>query len=300
MKAMQDLEIFVRTVESGSLSAAARAFDMTPAAASAALKRLELELQVPLFVRSTRSMRLTGEGEHFLGYCRAALDAMRDAQAGLSGRSDISGTLQITAPSDLGRNMLLGWLAEFGRQHPAIRYRLHLSDRMADFYRQPVDIAIRYGEPQDSALIALPLAPANRRLLIASPEYLSAHAAPASPRELGEHDCLCFMTGEDVHDRWKFRFGAERLTVRVRAAHVANDGDVVRRWALAGQGIAYKSGLDVSPDLAAGRLVQLCREWEGEAAPLYLTCADRRQLTPAVKLLREFLTARCAALALPV
>ncbi|MEN3113136.1 LysR family transcriptional regulator [Uliginosibacterium paludis] len=294
MKALQDLDIFLRTVESGSLSAAARALDITPAAASAALKRLEAELAAPLFVRSTRSMRLTGEGETFLAHCRIALDALREGQAALSGRSEIAGTLQITAPSDLGRNVLLEWLAEFAARHPAIRYRLHLGDRMADFYRQPVDIAIRYGEPQDSALIALPLAPENRRVLVASPAWLAAHSAPASPRELAGHDCLCFMTGEDVHDRWKFRQAAERLTVRVRAALVANDGDVVRRWALAGLGIAYKSRLDVLPDLAAGRLVALCEDWEGEATPLYLTCADRRQLTPAVKLLREFLLHKLA------
>lgn len=297
MKALQDLDIFVRAADAGSLSVAARALDLTPAAASAALKRLEAELQAPLFVRSTRSMRLTREGEHFLVHCRVALAALREGQAALSGRSDISGTLQISAPSDLGRNILLGWLAAFSRQHPAIRYRLHLSDRMADFYRQPVDIAIRYGEPQDSSLIALPLAPHNRRVLVASPEYLAAHAAPVSPQELGGHDCLCFMTGEDVHDRWRFCLAAARLTVRVRAVHVANDGDAVRRWALAGQGIAYKSKLDVAQDLSAGRLVALCPDWETEATPLYLACADRRQLTPAVRLLQEFLAGRCAELA---
>ncbi|MDQ7990786.1 MAG: LysR family transcriptional regulator [Candidatus Dactylopiibacterium sp.] len=296
MKALRDLEIFVRTVDSGSLSAAARALDLTPAAASAALKRLEAELGAPLFVRSTRSLRLTHEGERYLGYCRAGLDALRDGQAALSdARDDVRGTLQIAAPSDLGRNVLLPWLDTFARAHPAIRYRLHLSDRMADFYRQPVDIAIRYGEPGDSSLIALPLLPGNRRVLCATPAYLAARGTPASPRELDVHDCLCFMTGDDIHDRWRFRLGAERLTVRAPATRVSNDGDVVRRWALAGAGIAYKSRLDVTAELATGRLVQICPQWEGEATPLYLMCADRRQLTPAVNRLRDFLREQCAA-----
>jgi DNA-binding transcriptional LysR family regulator len=297
MKALLDLDIFVRTVESGSLSASARALDITPAAASASLKRLEAELQAPLFVRSTRSMRLTGEGERFLAYCRVALDALREGQAALSAeRQQIRGTLQIAAPSDLGRNVLLPWLDDFRARYPEIRYRLHLSDRMADLYRQPVDIAIRYGEPADSSLIALPLAPDTRRVLCASPDYLAQHGAPQTPRDLDSHDCLRFMTGEDVHDRWRFRRGAERITVRARGGHVSNDGDIVRRWALESEGIAYKSTLDVAGDLAAGRLQALCSDWEGEPTPLLLVCADRRLLTPAVGLLRDFIRERCTAL----
>jgi len=297
MKALLDLDIFVRTVESGSLSASARALDITPAAASASLKRLEAELQAPLFVRSTRSMRLTGEGERFLAYCRVALDALREGQAALSAeRQQIRGTLQIAAPSDLGRNVLLPWLDDFRARYPEIRYRLHLSDRMADLYRQPVDVAIRYGEPADSSLIALPLAPDTRRVLCASPGYLAQHGAPQTPRDLDAHDCLRFMTGEDVHDRWRFRRGAERITVRARGGHVSNDGDIVRRWALASEGIAYKSTLDVAGDLAAGRLQALCSDWEGEPTPLLLVCADRRLLTPAVGLLRDFIRERCTAL----
>lgn len=299
MKALQDFDIFVRTADSGSLSAAARSLDITPAAASAALKRLEAELQAPLFVRSTRSLRLTGEGERFLVHCRIALEALRDGQVALAERNAIRGVLQITAPSDLGRNVLIGLLAEFGRMHPGIRYRLHLSDRMADFYRQPVDIAIRYGEPQDSALVCLPLAPHNRRVPCASPDYLARHGEPATPHELAKHDCLCFMTGEDVHDRWDFQRGDEKLTLRVRTAHVANDGDVVRRWAIAGLGVACKSGLDVVQDIAAGRLVVLFPDWEAEPSPLHLACADRRQITPAVRLLRDFLRERCEQMLAP-
>lgn len=297
MRALQDLEIFVRTADAGSLSAAARTLDITPAAASAALKRLEAELQAPLFLRSTRSLRLTGEGEHFLVHCRIALEALRDGQAALAERNAVRGVLQIAAPSDLGRNMLIEWLSEFGRSHPGIRYRLHLSDRMADFYRQSVDIAIRYGEPQDSSLIVLPLAPHNRRLPCASPAYLARHGMPASPQDLAAHDCLCFMTGDDVHDRWSFQRGEETLTLRVRAAHVANDGDVVRRWAIAGLGVACKSELDVAQDIAAGRLVPLCPGWKAEPAPLHLACADRRQITPAIRLLRDFLRERCEQVA---
>jgi DNA-binding transcriptional LysR family regulator len=297
MKALQDLEIFVRTVDSGSLSATARSLDLTPAAASAALKRLEAELQAPLFVRSTRSLRLTREGEVFLAHCRPALAALRDAQLELaSGRQQVSGMLQLAAPSDFGRNLLLPWLEAFQQQHPAIRYRLHLSDRVTNVYSDLVDAAFRQGEPPDSSMLALPVHLSNRRVLCASPAYLQAHGTPATPQALAQHSCLCFMLGEEVYDRWKFWRDGEEVMVRAGGGNIANDGDVVRLWALAGRGIIYKSRLDVAVDLAAGRLVALCTDWQTEASPMYMVLPGRRQLTPGLRLLREFIGERCAAL----
>lgn len=297
MKALQDLEIFVRTVDSGSLSATARGLDLTPAAASAALKRLEAELQAPLFVRSTRSLRLTREGEVFLAHCRPALAALRDAQLELaSGRQQVSGMLQLAAPSDFGRNLLLPWLEEFQQQHPGIRYRLHLSDRVTNVYSDLVDAAFRQGEPPDSSMLALPVHLTNRRVLCASPTYLQAHGRPATPQALAQHSCLCFMLGEEVYDRWRFWRDGEELAVRAGGGNIANDGDVVRLWALAGRGIIYKSRLDVAADLAAGRLVALCTDWQTEASPMYMVLPGRRQLTPGLRLLREFIEQRCAEL----
>lgn len=298
MKALQDLDIFVRTAELGSLSAAARRLDLTPAAASAALKRLEATLQAPLFVRSTRSLRLTAEGEVFLLHCRQALALLADGrEAVASGRSVVRGVLQLSLPSDLSRNLLLPWLDDFQAAHPQIELRVQLSDRLADVYRQPVDLAVRYGTLPDSSLVALPLQPANRRVLCAAPAYLARAGTPASPEALVDHNCLCFMLGEGVHDRWRFfRDGRER-SVAVRGDRVSDDGDAVRRWALAGHGLAYKSWLDVQAELRRGALVAVCRDWQGEPAPLNLLCADRRQLSPAVQQLREFLVQRLAALA---
>ncbi len=297
MKALQDLEIFVRTADNGSLSATARSLDLTPAAASASLKRIESELGVKLFVRSTRSLRLTREGELFLAQCRPALAALRDAAQQLAtGQESFSGVLKLAAPSDFGRNVLLPWLDEFQTLHPRLQIRLQLSDRLANVYSEPVDAAFRYGEPPDSSLVALPVATAIRRVLCAAPAYLQRHGAPATPQELSQHDCVCFMFGDETHDRWSFSRDGENVTVRVRSANVANDGDAVRRWALAGRGIAYKAGLDVAHDLAAGTLQALCTEWTTEAAPLYLVLADRHQATPALRRLREFVEQRAAAL----
>ena len=171
------------------------------------------------------------------------------------------------APSDLGRNVLLPWLDAFQAEHPGIDIRLQLADRVANVYSEPVDAAFRYGKPQDSSLVALPLAADHRRVLCAAPAYLAAHGMPDTPHALAEHQGLCFMLGEDVHDRWRFWDAAgQEVVVRVRSRNVANDGDVVRRWAVLGRGIAYKSYFDAADDLAAGRLVPLCHQLMGQLA----------------------------------
>lgn len=300
MKALIELEFFVRAADSGSFSAAARSLDLSPAAASAAIKRLETELHTRLFVRSTRSLRLTPDGERFLQHCRLALQALADGEQALRGdAAALRGNLQLSLPSDLGRNRVLAWLDDFLAAHPALRLRVQLSDRLADVYRQPVDLALRYGAPADSALVALPLLPHNRRVLCAAPDYLQRHGRPQHPQDLKQHNCLRFLLSDELHARWRFHGAGGDCLVTVDGDRISDDGDAVRRWAVAGRGLAYKSWLDICADVAAGRLEVLLPDWRGEAAPLHLICADRRLLSPAVQALREFLAARCAQLPSP-
>lgn len=297
MNTLRDFELFLLVADYGSLSAAARRLDITPAAASVALKRLEGEVGVRLFLRSTRSLRLTDEGVIFLEHCRQAMQLLTDGrEAALTGSAALRGVLQLALPSDFGRNAMLPWLDEFQAQHPELTLRLLLSDHKTDIYRQPVDLAFRYGALPDSALVALPVAPTNRRILCASPAYLERHGAPIQPQELVNHNCLCFLLGDYVHDRWRFFRDGQELSVQVKGNRISDDGDAARRWAVAGQGIAYKSALDVADDLAAGRLIRLCPDYTGEPAPLHLLCADRRQISPLVKALREFMAERCSRL----
>ncbi|HCD13077.1 MAG TPA: LysR family transcriptional regulator [Shewanella sp.] len=290
MRALQDLKIFSETARQGNLSRVAQLLDLTPAATSAAIKRLEAQLNTVLFVRSTRSLRLTQEGEIFLQHCNEALNILDDGfQAIQRGQSLLKGKLQLSLPSDLGRNLLLPILDEFMERHPQVSIRVQISDRLTDIYRQPVDIAIRYGLPADSALIALPLCRQNDRVLCASPDYIARFGAPGSPEELAQHNCLCFMLADATHSRWHFQSTSGQITVQVKGDRVADDGELVRRWAVAGKGIAYKSRLDISEELKNGQLLQLCPEWRGEEAPLNMLCADRRQLSPLVIALREHL-----------
>ncbi|MFP6863030.1 LysR family transcriptional regulator [Pseudomonas sp.] len=297
MLRFDDLQLFVTTADLGNLSAAARRLDISPAVASAALKRLEQQLQARLFSRSTRSLRLTPEGELFLGHARLALQSLDDGRQQLAGsKVGISGPLQLSAPSDFGRNTLLPWLDEFQLAHPQVLLRLLLGDRVADLFREPVDIALRYGAPEDSSLVALPVAAANRRVLCAAPQYLQLHGAPQSVDELAEHNCLLYMLGGRLHDRWRFSDGKREQGISVKGDRVSDDADVVRRWAVSGAGLVYKSWLDVAGDVRAGRLQVLLPELRGEPTPLNLICTHRAQLSKPVLLLREFVQLRCTEL----
>jgi DNA-binding transcriptional LysR family regulator len=295
---LRDLELFVTTAAQGGLSAAARLLDISPAVASASLKRLETDLGTALFVRTTRSMRLTVAGERLLARCRPLLDGLREAEEELrANETTIEGQLQISMPSDLGRHVVLPWLNAFQALHPGVRLRLQLTDRLADIYREPVDIALRFGKPRDSGMVALPLLEDNHRVLCAAPAYLARRGVPASPRELAAHNCLCFMVDETVNDRWRFRKGDEEIEVAVRGDRVADDSEIVRRWALDGLGLCYRSRIDVQADLARGALRIVCADWEGNNQPLYMVLAGRRQVSPAVRMLREFLAEKMKALA---
>jgi DNA-binding transcriptional LysR family regulator len=284
-----DLQLFVRTAALGSFSRAARETGLLPGQAAAAVARLERELDLRLFVRTTRSLRLTAEGALYLPYAQQVLATLREGQARVQGEdAALHGTLQIAAPSDLGRNVLLPWLGAFRRAHPGLHLHLQLSDQVTDVFRDPVDIAFRLGRFDNASYVALPLLPGNRRVLVAAPDYLHASGAPDRLEALKDHACLLYQLGGRTHDRWSFEHEGRRSVVGVRGALQCDDADVVRRWAVAGEGIAYKSWLDVATDVRAGRLRVLLGGC-GESLPLNLVCPHRKQFSPAVRQLRAFL-----------
>jgi DNA-binding transcriptional LysR family regulator len=145
-------------------------------------------------------------------------------------------------------------------------------------------------------LVALPIAPQHRRMVCASPAYLAQHGTPQSPTELARHRAVLYLRNERAYDLWRFSRGSEVEEVRVSGDYLCDDGEVARRWALAGHGIVYKAQLDVQADLDAGRLLPLLTDWQGESAPFNLLCPHRAQVSERVKLLQAFLQQRCAAL----
>lgn len=293
MLRLEDLHLFIRTAALGSFSNAAREADLLPGQVAAAIKRLERELDIRLFARSTRSLRLTAEGELYLPYAQEALDRLKEGDERVRRQNpQLQGVLQVSVPSDLGRNLLLPWLSAFRRAHPALSLRLLASDQVADVFRDPVDIALRYGVFEDASYVALPLAPWNRRVLVGAPDYLQRHGRPQTPADLQRHSCLLYSLGGRVHDRWQF----DGQAVPVNGPLFSNDADIVRRWAVAGEGLVYKSWLDVRDDIQAGRLELLLGQYTSEATPLNLVCPHRRQYSPAVQQLHAALRERLDAL----
>ena len=311
---LNDLEVFVMAAQCGNFSDAARQMGIAPVVASAIIKRLEAGLGVRLFERSTRSVRLSDAGERYLPHARAALAALdlganalqQDAHE--DGR--LQGLLRLSMPSDLGRNLVLGWLETFiaaqngGAAEPAsagagrlpLQIELRVSDRLSNLLQQPVDFALRYGTPDDSGFVALPIAPDNRRALVASPAYLARYGEPQSLPALLQHNCLRFVVNDALHGRWQFEGDDGPQVIDVSGDRVADDGGVVRQWALAGLGVACKSRLDVAQDLASGALVELLPHLRGEPTPLYLLVVSKQRLNAGVRALAQALARQCQAL----
>ncbi|HBQ7324735.1 TPA: LysR family transcriptional regulator [Klebsiella pneumoniae] len=294
---LEDLTLFVRAAALGSFIDAAREAGQQPAQVSAAIKRLETILNIRLFARSTRSLRLTPEGETWLPYATQMLDTL---EAGLqkiqTPDDEVRGMLQIAVPSDLGRNLLLTLFRDFRQRHPALRLRLLFSDQLTDVFKDPVDVAFRYGNNDDASFISLPVAPENRRVLVASPEWIARHGEPQTLEELSQHNALIYILRGRPFDRWSLSLDGVVQQQKVSGTVMSDDAEVIRRLAIAGEGIAYKSMLDVSDDLRAGRLRRLLPRYQGDVVPLNLICPHRKQLSAAVRLLYEEVKSHCEGL----
>ncbi|EGU31069.1 transcriptional regulator, LysR family protein [Vibrio ichthyoenteri ATCC 700023] len=293
MKVLQDFSVFIETAKQGSITQAANVLNLTPAAVSATIKRLENQFNCVLFIRSTRSIRLTSEGQLMLEKCQQAVDAIESGVESVKrDPSQITGHLRLAMPSDLGRNILLPLLDEFIDMHPKLILSTELCDTVVDLYTRPLDASIRYGMPPDSSMVALPISPNNDRVACASPDYIAKHGKPTHPSELANHNCINFITLVKYHTKWRFSKQGEKCEVIATGNRFSNDGDVVRRWMVAGKGIGYKTRLDSQPDIDSGRLVHLFEDWQGDHIPLNLVVTDKRQLTPALLALKEFLQER--------
>jgi DNA-binding transcriptional LysR family regulator len=293
----EDLKVLIETARGGSLTAAARALGITPAAASATLKRLESQLGTRLFERSTRAMRLTSQGQILLDYAKRAFDLLAEGEAQMAAdHTELAGSIRLACSSDLARTTLLPWLSEFLATHPGLELTLSVADLPLDVVRDEVDVAIRYGKLADSGLVARKLAMA-RPILSASPAYLSRHPAPTIPEDLLKHNCLTFDRSGRRHQLWRFAMNGQWTEVRVNGDRSADDASLVREWALAGAGIVFKSGIDQRQDLASGALVRLLPEWETEPYPLHALLPSGRFIPRRVRALVDFLALKFEAIA---
>lgn len=284
---LEDLEVILKVAEFRSITAAAAHLDMRTTTASAALKRVESALGAELFIRTTRQLRLSSAGERFLPKCEQALLMLGQARQNLKDDLDVvEGELRITLSSDLGRNLAIPWLDEFMEAHPAVSLRAHLSDSTIDFYRDAVDIALRYGAPADTNLYGFKICNVPA-LLCASPAYLERHGMPRHPNDLTSHNGLFYQLYDITYDAWTFSDGKNDYRIKMRGNRASNDGDLVRRWCIAGHGVAVKSSLDIAADLLAGRVIHLMPKYVHPPTELWLIFPSRQSITPATRLLRD-------------
>ncbi|MNZ42598.1 HTH-type transcriptional regulator DmlR [compost metagenome] len=263
---------------------------ITPAAASLALKRLENRLGVRLFTRSTRTMKLTPEGLRYLESARHALKILADGKRSLT---HDDGMLELTVPSDLGRNLLLDVFAQLKRSRPRLFIKLALSDNEENLLTGKFDAALRFGKSLSLDLVELPVLKQHYFIVCAGPTYLSEHPLPSTPQHLSEHECIISTRSGRAENHWRFHKSGQIEVVQVQGHFCCDDGDAVRRWAIAGYGVAYLPLLSVIDDLLAGRLLALLPGWQGEQAPLNLVVSHRSQITESLRALHHSLTDQC-------
>ncbi|CAK2734013.1 LysR family transcriptional regulator [Vibrio crassostreae] len=292
-----DLNLFIRIVETGSITETANQLSLTPPAVSSALKRLEKQLDVQLLIRTTRQLRITPQGEQFLFHCRQALASLEQGRIAAHQTSGkVSGNLRLSVSSDLGRNTIIHWIEELLDEHPLLSIDLTVGDSISDFFLDQVDMVLRYGKPEDSSMVSFHIATMNR-ITCASPEYISKHGKPSHPSDLKAHNCLLHRRVGRLFNSWEYADHTGSYKVKVDSNRVSNDTDIVRRWAVSGKGIAYRSQIDIHSDLESGQLIQILSEFESPSVELNLICPSREQVSPAVIAFRELLRKKVAQIA---
>ncbi|MEZ8967488.1 MULTISPECIES: LysR family transcriptional regulator [Vibrio] len=286
---LEDFQVILKVAEFRSITAAATNLDMRTATASAAVKRVEASLGVELFVRTTRHLRLSSAGERYLPQCEEALKMLEKAKMNMREELGIiDGEIRIALSSDLGRNVVTPWLDEFLLDYPDVSLRSGISDSNIDFYRDSVDMALRYGSPTDASMYGFKICDVPR-LLCASPEYLAKYGTPSEPDDLLEHNALFYQLHDILQNEWLFNDGKEDIKVKLKGNRASNDGDLVRRWCVAGKGVAIKSCLDMADDLLTGKVVNVMADYKPTSTELWLICPSRQSITPTVRLLRDML-----------
>ncbi|MBE7421312.1 MAG: LysR family transcriptional regulator [Zoogloeaceae bacterium] len=285
MSRLKQIETFVSVANRGSLTAAATAEGVAPGVVSRRLDALEARLGVKLLLRTTRRVTLTFEGSAYLEDCQRILRELGDAEASVSlGGVKARGHLRISAPAGFGRRHVAPLIMQFLDAHPEVTVNLDLSDRLVDLVNEGVDCAIRVGELSDSSLVSIRLAE-NRRVVVASPDYLAHHGAPRTLAELPSHRCLSLGQQRG----WLFRDGEEIVSIKVSGQLECNDGAVLHEWALAGRGLAWRSMWEVGEDLQRGALVSLLDEFAAPPTGIYAVFPQRKYLPLRVRLLIDHL-----------
>jgi len=286
------LATFVRVVDAGSLSGAARSLPSSLTAVSRQVSALEQHFGTKLLHRTTRRLALTDDGRVLYERAKVILGELRQVEAALStGHHEPSGRLRIAAPALIGRLLLAPMLAEFLRRHPAVSIDLLLVDRSVDMIEEDIHLALRIGHLPDSDLIARKLGDIQM-IVCAAPSYLKRRGVPQTPADVSAHDCLGFseMPGSA---EWRFRQDAKsKWKIPISPRLWANSLDALVVAAKDGAGLVRVPSWQVRGEIAAGHLRRVLQDFEPPPAPLHLLSQSSRLTSPKTRAFTDYLTAQ--------
>ena len=287
-----EMEVFVRVVELGGFSAAARAFHMTPSAVSKLVGRLENRLGARLINRSTRQVQLTPEGAVFYERSLRLLADLEEAERGASAHGTPRGKLRVSASVPFGSHILLPLVPEFLALHPDISLDLMLTDEVIDILEQRADLAVRAGPLKSSSLVARKLGEC-RMLVIGSPSYLARHGTPRSIADLETHNRIGLNYARTI-EGWPMRDKGGVINIPIDGNTKVGHGDGLRQLAIGGVGLARLAEYQVTEDIAAGRLVEVLQEFtNGDTEELHAVFLGHGGYLPLrVRVFLDFLVER--------
>lgn len=284
-----EMSAFVRAVETGSFSAAARELRLTPSALSKLVTRLEDRLGSRLLQRTTRRLQMTPEGEAFFNRARPILTAMDEAEAEVtaSGKTP-RGLLRLQCGFAFGMHQLAPGIPHFLERYPEIELDVRINDQPPALVEDNIDLAIRIGALDESSMVARRICNLER-VICAAPTYLERYGTPRTPDDLQQHNCL-WVTSLPALRRWPFDTDDGVRVVHISGNMVANNAEMVLQLALAGVGITRLTDVMVGAALRRGDLVPVLGNWHHvEPVPLYATYPSGRHLAPKVRAMVDFL-----------
>lgn len=285
-----DFYFFARVAELNSISQAAKEADISVSVASQRIQRLEQQLMLRLFHRTTRRLSLTDEGKMLLQQGFPLIQEFQTLNENLlQNHQTLSGTLKVTASATFGTKVLTTVIAQFLLLHPELKIILDLDDQNVDLIEHGLDVAIRIGKLQDSSLIAKPLMD-NPRLLCASPEYLERNGAPKTPDDLLQHRCIVQNHQQGLSHTWQLYDNDNNVhPVKISGQFISNSGEGIRQASLAGLGISNHSLWHVKEDLENRKLVHVLENYHVESTKVYAVIPDRNLVPKKVEIFIEYL-----------
>ncbi len=290
-----ELQVFLRVVEEGSFSGAGRRLHVSPSTVSKLIARMEARLGVRLFERVAGAIRLTQEGERFRAAGEQVVQAMEEAEAGVRvADAEISGTVRIHTALTTAKYLVAPRLPLLLDKHPRLHLDFVLGTQRGDFIRQGLDVAIHSGRPTEQTLIGRPLM-LRPWVIAAAPAYLQRAGTPQRPEDLLRHRCLNF-TIRTQWNRWTFHEDGGLKTIDIPNYIGADQGELLRTFALQGLGVVRLARFHIAGDLAAGTLVPLLTQYQErtEDDRFYLLYPRGRSLAPRVRAVVDFLAEQFA------